>query len=114
MEAEGGIPGARTVVNKRHRNTPISVLISPNGTRVKVRGAGRAATLRSRGYIDEDAVATPATIETAMPSRAGELLAWVGSDIDRALAALEAEQSRKAPRKSIIDTLEKLIADLAE
>lgn len=37
-----------------------------------------------------------------------DVMAWVGNDVERALAALEHEKAKASPRKSLIEKLEKL------
>lgn len=47
--------------------------------------------------------------ETAVPDgTADDVLAWVGSDTERALAAIEAEENREKPRKTLLAKLEAL------
>lgn len=41
-----------------------------------------------------------------IPEKANERVAWIGDDVDRAVAALGDEQSRETPRKSVLDHIE--------
>lgn len=75
-----------------------------------------AADLIAAGYArlaaDGVTVSGPAPVAAgSMPTKPGELLAWVDGDSDRARAALAAEQTRTRPRRGVVRSLESLIQE---
>jgi hypothetical protein len=55
------------------------------------------------------APAETAPVEESVPDgTADEIMAWVGTDTERALAAIEAEENRERPRKTLLAKLEAL------
>jgi hypothetical protein len=53
--------------------------------------------------------ASEADAESVPDGTAEDVLAWVGDDSDRAVAALEAEEKRDKPRGTLIAKLEKVV-----
>jgi hypothetical protein len=61
-------------------------------------------------------VAAPVATSEVPEGSVADVVAWVGSDPQRARAAIEAEQARETPRQTLLDTLEPVAqgAELAE
>lgn len=58
---------------------------------------------------DDDPVSDPADSEAVPDGPAKDVLAWVGDDSDRAVAALEVEEARDQPRTTLVAALEKVV-----
>ncbi len=71
------------------------------------------AGLKAAGWFAADTtVGTVEVTEPApMPTKAAELVEWIGTDPDRAARALEVEQSRPHVRRTVVDHIEPLIPD---
>lgn len=79
---------------------------APEGT-VEVHEPAPADPPTSAQPVEEDSAEQSGAADGDVPDgTADEILAWVGGDTERALAAIEAEEAREKPRKTLLAKLE--------
>lgn len=72
------------------------------------------AGLKAAGWFDDSTtIGTVEVTEPApMPTKAAELVEWIGTDPDRAVRALEVEHSRPHARQTVVDHAQRLLPQI--
>lgn len=82
----------------------------PDSIEARIADAVDQATAPLLARIAElETQAPPAGNPADMPENAADVIAWIGTDADRARTAADAEAQRPSPRKTVTDHIESVI-----